>query len=304
MSERPTGTASAAIGRVALLGTGIMGAPMARNIAAAGFDLSVWNRSPAKAEALSDVARVAATPQAAVAGADAVITMLADGGAVTEVVLGGDLAAAAPGALFIDMSSIAPATARDMAATLKAAGARAMDAPVSGGEPGAIAARLAIMAGGEVADFALAEPLFAAMGSARHVGGHGAGQTAKLANQVIVGITIGAVAEALTLAEAGGADPGAVREAIAGGFAGSPILENHGARMVEGKFEPGALVTTQLKDMENALAAAEAAGIRLPLTERARAAYAELAGPLKLGGKDHNAYFLWLAALNRGEAGA
>ncbi|MEL7347014.1 MAG: NAD(P)-binding domain-containing protein, partial [Pseudomonadota bacterium] len=137
-----------AIHRVAVLGTGIMGAPMARNLAAAGFEVSVWNRSAAKAEALADVATVAESASAAVAGAEVVITMLADGATVASVILGQDLGQAAPDALFIDMSSIEPATARDIAAGLAEHGARAIDAPVSGGEPGAVAGTLAIMAGG------------------------------------------------------------------------------------------------------------------------------------------------------------
>ncbi|MGF1551852.1 MAG: NAD(P)-dependent oxidoreductase [Paracoccaceae bacterium] len=283
-----------AIRTVAVLGTGIMGTPMARNLARAGFALRVWNRSSAKAEALGDVAIVCASAAEAVAGADAVVTMLADGATVRRVIVDGRLGEAVPGALFIDMSSVEPSVAREIAAHLDGCGCRMIDAPVSGGEPGAIAGRLAIMAGGDEADVEAARPLFEALGTVVHVGPHGTGQLAKLANQAIVGITIGAVAEALTLAEAGGADPERVRQAIAGGFAGSPILQNHGARMVAGDFRPGALVTTQLKDMDNALAAAREAGLSLPLTDRARGAYADLAGPLGEGGRDHAAYWLWL----------
>ncbi|MEM6490076.1 MAG: NAD(P)-dependent oxidoreductase [Pseudomonadota bacterium] len=290
--------------RVALLGTGIMGAPMVRNLARAGFCMTVWNRSPAKAEALAGIAAIEATPAEAVAGADAVITMLADGATVEAVMMQGgsgpSLAAkAAPGALIIDMSSIEPERARRIAARVRADGGRPLDAPVSGGEPGAVAGTLAIMAGGEADAFADALPLFAALGTATHVGPSGAGQIAKLANQVIVGITIGAVAEALSLAAAAGADAAAVRQAIRGGFARSAILENHGARMIAGAFDPGALVTTQLKDMDNALAAAEAAGATMPLAALARGAYAELAGPLALGDRDHAAYYLWLVAKRR-----
>lgn len=295
---------TAAIRRVAFLGIGIMGRHMARHLATAGFDVTVWNRSRPKAEALADVARVADGPVDAVTGADCVVTMLADGATVEKVVIDGDLGAAAPGALFIDMSSIEPARARRIAERLATHGARALDAPVSGGEPGAERARLAIMAGGAADDFNAASPLFAAMGRATHVGPNGAGQIAKLANQAIVGITIGAVSEALTLAAANGADPEKVRQAIGGGFAGSAILENHGERMLRGAFEPGALVTTQLKDMTNALAAAAEGGLRLPLTEQARVAYDELAGPLGLGDRDHAAYFLWLATKKAGSGAA
>jgi 2-hydroxy-3-oxopropionate reductase len=288
------------IRKVALLGTGIMGAPMARNLAKAGFEMHVWNRTRAKAEALAEVATVHGTPGAAVMGADAVVTMLENGAVVTEVVLGADLASHAPGALFIDMSSIQPALARDHAAALEAAGCRSIDAPVSGGEIGAIEGRLAIMAGGRAEDMAAAAPLFDALGTVTHVGPHGAGQTAKLANQVIVGITIGAVSEALTLSIAGGCDPAQVRKALMGGFATSRILEVHGQRMIDGDFRPGGMARVQLKDMDNALAAAREAGIRLPLTEQARVAYADLTGKLDMAEKDHSAYHLWLKALNEG----
>jgi len=289
-----------AIRSIAVLGTGIMGAPMARNLARAGFSVRVWNRTRAKAEALADVAEVAGTPQLAVAGADAVITMLENGAVVTEVVLGEKLAEHADGALFIDMSSIQPQLARDHAQALEAAGCRHLDAPVSGGEVGAIEARLAIMAGGQDQDFAAAAPVFAAMGKATHVGPHGAGQTAKLANQVIVGITIGAVSEALTLAIAGGCDPKQVQSALMGGFATSRILELHGGRMIADDFRPGAMARVQLKDMDNALDAARRAKIRLPLTEAAREAYADLTHKLGMAEKDHSAYHLWLRALNTG----
>ncbi|MCL5775646.1 NAD(P)-dependent oxidoreductase [Limibaculum sp. FT325] len=285
---------------VALLGTGIMGAPMARNLAKAGFRVRVWNRTRAKADALADVAEVAGTPQLAVAGADAVVTMLENGAVVTEVVLGGRLAEHAAGALFIDMSSIQPQLARDHAQALGAAGCRHLDAPVSGGEVGAVEARLAIMAGGSADDFAAALPLFSAMGRATHVGPSGAGQTAKLANQVIVGITIGAVSEALTLAVAGGCDAAQVQAALMGGFATSRILELHGGRMIAGDFRPGAMARVQLKDMDNALDAARRAGLRLPLTETARGAYAALTNELGMAEKDHSAYHLWLKALNAG----
>ena len=288
-----------AMRRVAALGTGIMGAPMARNLAGAGFEVAVWNRSAEKAARLSDVAQVASSAAEAVADAEGVITMLTSGPAVEEVLLGGALPEAAPGALFVDMSSIEPDRARRIAAALADRGARAMDAPVSGGEKGAIAGTLAIMAGGESADFEAAAPLFAPLGRATLVGGHGAGQTAKLANQIIVGVSIGAVAEALMLAERGGCDPAAVREAMLGGFAGGPILETHGARMVKGDYAPGGTSAIQLKDLENALAAAGAAGVSLPLTERTRAAYAALAGDLGLGDRDQAAYRLWLDAINR-----
>ncbi|MBB4303837.1 2-hydroxy-3-oxopropionate reductase [Rhodobium orientis] len=288
------------IARIAFLGTGIMGAPMARNIAAAGFDVAVWNRTGGKAEALADVVRVATGVADAVADADAVITMVADGGAVTDLYFGtgGAAEAARRGALFIDMSSIAPEIARDHAARLGEAGHAHIDAPVSGGEAGAIAASLVIMAGAEEADFARARPLFESMGRPTFVGGHGAGQAAKLVNQAIVGVTIGAVSEGLLLAEKTGCDPVAVRETLMGGFATSRILELHGQRMLDRNWTPGGAVRMQLKDLENAVAAAEAAGLTLPLTEAARTAYRELA--TRPGGAelDHSAYLVWLEERN------
>lgn len=286
--------------RIAVLGTGIMGAPMARNVAAAGFSVTVWNRTRARAEPLADVARVADSAAEAVAEADLVITMVDDSAAVTDVLFGtaGAAEAAPAGTLFVDMSSIQPSVARDHADRLEATARRHLDGPVSGGEGGAKAASLAIMTGGEADDFAEAEPVLKAMGRPMHVGPHGAGQVAKLANQQIVGITIGAVAEALLLAEAAGCDPAAAREALMGGFAGSKILEVHGQRMLARDWVPGGAVHFQLKDMENALEAAGEAGLTLPLTEKARDAYRALAHEMEMRGLDHSAYLRWLEALN------
>ena len=288
------------IGKVALLGTGIMGAPMARNIARGGFEVTVWNRTRAKAEALADVARVADSAAEAVSDADAIITIVQDSAAVTEVYFGAPdaVAAAGEGALFIDMSSIQPSVARDPAARLAQAGLRHLDSPVSGGEGGAKDATLAIMTGGDAADFAEAERLLGTMGTPTHVGGHGAGQVAKLANQQIVGITIGAVAEALMLAQEGGCDPAAARRALMGGFADSRILQVHGERMLDRDWRPGAAARIQLKDLENALETAREAGLTLPLTEKARDAFHALTREMERGGVDHSGYMRWLEALN------
>ena len=285
---------------IALLGIGLMGEPMARNLLKAGFPLVAWNRTRAKAERLvADGARVAEGAVAAAAAADVVITMLENGVVVEDVLFGQGVAGAMRrGALVIDMSSIKPREARDHAARLAALGVRHIDAPVSGGTLGAAAGTLAIMAGGEEQDFAAALPVFKALGSAVRVGPHGAGQLAKLANQMIVGITIGAVAEALQLAEAGGADPALVREAIRGGFAGSKILEVHGERMLKGDFAARATATVQLKDMNNALdAAAGANGYQLPITTLVRDMYASLC---ENGGAgvDHSGLFLEVGRIN------
>ena len=282
---------------IALLGTGIMGTPMTRNLAAAGFTMRVWNRTISKAKVLSDIATVCPTANEAIAGADVVITMLENGAVVTEVLFG-VVSAANAGTLFIDMSSIEPSVARDHANTMADYGMRYLDAPVSGGEKGAIDATLAIMVGGNADDFSDARALFSALGRATHVGIHGAGQVAKLANQVIVGITIGAVSEALMLAQEGGCDPAAVREALMGGFATSKILDLHGQRMLDRNWVPGAPAAIQLKDMENALAAAAECGLKLPLTELAREAFADLASDPLLARNDHSAYLRWLEIQN------
>jgi len=285
---------------IALLGTGIMGAPMARNIAKAGYSVRVWNRSISKAEALNDVAEVFETAAEAVSGADIIITMLKNGETVTDILFGKNSVAsgAKAQALFVDMSSIQPTLARDHAAELESRGLRHLDAPVSGGEKGAIDGTLAIMAGGNPVDYLDAAPLFDAMGRGTHVGIHGAGQVAKLANQVIVAVSIGAVAEALLLAQEGGCDPAAVREALMGGFATSRILELHGERMLERNWVPGGPLELQLKDLNNALDVAKEAGLRLPLTEQARTVFHDLTHEMDMGRNDHSSYLLWLEAQN------
>jgi 3-hydroxyisobutyrate dehydrogenase-like beta-hydroxyacid dehydrogenase len=249
-----------------------MGAPMSRRLLAAGHPLTVWNRTLAKAQALAaHGARVAESPEEAVGGADIVITMLEHGEAVKEVLFAADRGAIQglkPGALLIDMSSILPEQAKDHAARLASLGIQTLDAPVSGGTLGAEAGTLAIMAGGTEADFDRARPMLEVMGRPVHVGPTGSGQLAKLANQMIVGITIGAVAEALLLAERGGADPAKVRQALRGGFAESRILEVHGQRMVDGDFAKRGSLAIQLKDLRNALQTSAGLGFDAPITQQ------------------------------------
>jgi 3-hydroxyisobutyrate dehydrogenase-like beta-hydroxyacid dehydrogenase len=259
--------------RIGLIGTGLMGVPMARCILAAGFPLTVWNRTPAKAEPLAaDGARLAASAADVAAEVDILVTMLADGPTVAEVLFAqGAADALRPGSVVADMSSIGVAEARDHAARLAERGVAHLDAPVSGGTVGAEACSLAIMVGGEGEAFARARPLFEAMGRAVLVGPPGAGQIAKVANQAIVANTIGAVAEALVLAERAGADPARVREALSGGFAGSRILEVHGERMIARDFAVRGKVSTHIKDLENAFAAAREAGVELPYASVSRA---------------------------------
>jgi 2-hydroxy-3-oxopropionate reductase len=284
--------------KVAVLGTGLMGAPMARRLLGGAFAVTVWNRTRAKAEPLStEGARVVDTAVEAAEGADVLIAMLDNGAVVTDVLFGQGVAAAlAPGSLVIDMSSIPPSVARDHASRLGTLGIDYLDAPVSGGTVGAEQGTLAIMAGGDPGVFERALPVFAPMGRALRVGPAGSGQLAKLANQAIVGITIGAVAEALLLAERGGADPAAVRDAIRGGFAESRVLEVHGRRMIEREFTPGGRVNIQIKDLETILSTAAELGLDLPLTRDVHRRYLELRDRLGGGELDHAALFLQLEA--------
>ena len=290
---------------VAMLGTGLMGLPMARRLLAAGFDLTVWNRDSTKAAPLaSEGARIALDPKDAVGRATHIITMLTDGAVVDHVLFGTGVAALIPaGGTVIDMSSIRPSQAREHAARLSGLGVHHLDAPVSGGTKGAEAGTLAIMAGGEQQVFDATADLFKPMGRAVRVGPSGAGQLAKLANQAIVGIAIGAVAEATLLVSEGGGDLEAFRNALAGGFADSTILQQHGARMQAGAFEPGGRVNVQIKDLDNVLMEARALGLRLPLVEAVRDRFLRLADELGGGDLDHSALYRELLDLN-GKSGA
>ncbi len=290
MTSKPT---------LAFLGIGLMGSRQAARLLDAGYPLTAWNRTRAKAEPLAARgATIADTAAEAVAEADIVITMLEKGATVAEVLFDqGAANAMKPGSLVVDMSSIRPAEAQDHATRLAERGIGHLDAPVSGGTVGAEAGTLAIMAGGEAAEFARAEPLFAVMGRATHVGPHGAGQLAKLANQIIVGVTIGAVGEALMLAEKGGADPVKVREALRGGFAESRVLELHGQRMVERDFEARGRAAVHLKDMTNALDAADRLDLdALPLSAVTRDLFQGLLD--NAGDLDHSALIVELERLN------
>ena len=284
---------------VALLGIGLMGFPMGQRLCEAGCAVSAWNRSRTKADRLAPFgARVADTAADAVRGADIVITMLENGQVVEDVLFHQGVAEALRrGALVIDMSSIQPRQARDHAARLAALGVHHLDAPVSGGTVGAEAGTLAIMAGGKPADVERARAVLEVLGRVTHVGPHGSGQLAKLANQMIVGITIGAVAEALLLCEKGGADMAKVRQAISGGFADSRILQVHGQRMVERDFTKRAAMTVQLKDMRNALDTAEEIGFEAPITALFERLFAEAADH-GLSDLDHSALFVELASRN------
>jgi 2-hydroxy-3-oxopropionate reductase len=288
---------------IAFLGTGLMGAPMARRLLGAGFAVTVWNRDGAKAAVLAaDGAIVAPSAAAAVDGADIVFTMLSDGPAVADVLFAQGVAdALTVGAVAIDSSSIAPPMARAHAEKLAARGIIPIDAPVSGGVVGAAAGTLAIMAGGEAAPIAALADVFAPLGRVTRVGPSGAGQLAKLANQQIVAVTIGAVAEAMILVEAGGGSRAAFRDAIRGGFAESRILELHGQRMVQRDFAPGGPSRLQLKDLNAVMDAAESLALTLPLTRTVRDAFAAFVAQGG-GGADHSALLTYLEQLNAPEA--
>ena len=257
---------------ITFIGTGLMGEPMAQRLLAAKFPLTVWNRTRSKAERLiASGAKWADSPAQAARGAEVLITMLTNAAAVEEVLFAGGVAdVLARRAVVIDMTSTSPPVARDQAARLAPRGIDYIDAPVSGGTRGAIAGTLAIMAGGDADVIARLAPVFAPMGNLRHVGPVGSGQLSKLANQLIVAVTIGAVAEALTLAQKGGADPAAVRDALRGGFADSRILAEHGQRMIARDFKPGGLVHNQIKDLDAAQAFADSLGIELPLLSKVK----------------------------------
>lgn len=256
--------------RIGFIGLGIMGRPMARNLLKAGYPLTVFNRSRAPVDDLAgDGAAPATSPRDVAARADVVITMLPDGPDVEAVTLGADgvLAGARPGMLLIDMSTIAPATTRRIAEEARRAGVATLDAPVSGGDKGAIAGTLSIMAGGDAADFARARPLFAALGQTiTYCGPSGSGQIVKACNQIVVALTIEAVAEALVLGERAGVDPAIILRVLSGGLAQSRVLELRGATMAERRFEPGFKSRLHHKDLDIALRTAREQGVALPAT--------------------------------------
>ena len=259
--------------KVGFIGLGIMGRPMALNVLKSGHAVTVWARRAESMQPLLDAGAAGASSPAEVAAAvDIVISMVADAPDVREVMLGerGVGKGAKPGLIAIDMSTILPAAARKIALDLNALGVDFLDAPVSGGEVGAIAGSLSIMVGGSLAAFEKARPVFENMGkNIVHIGDSGAGQVAKAANQIMTGVGILTVAEALNFAAKNGVDPAKVREALLGGFAYSKILENHGQRMLDRNFKPGFKSWMHQKDMNIVLQSAHELGLCLPATAAA-----------------------------------
>jgi 2-hydroxy-3-oxopropionate reductase len=286
---------------VGFIGLGIMGGPMARNLLKAGYDVTGHNRSSGPVEALAALGgRPASSVAEAVRDAAVVITMLPDSPDVVAVALGeaGIFASAAPGTLFIDMSTIRPDVAVELAERGARSGLRVLDAPVSGGEQGAIDGTLSIMVGGSADDFGAARPVLEAVGKTiMHVGPAGAGQTVKAANQLIVAGTIELVAEAIVFLRAHGVDTRAAVEVLAGGLAGNAILDRKAASMLAGKFEPGFRIDLHHKDLGIVTAAAREAGVAIPLG----AAVAQLMGAMRAqghGGLDHSALLLLVEQLS------
>jgi 2-hydroxy-3-oxopropionate reductase len=257
---------------IGFIGLGIMGKPMARNLMKTGYPLVVHNRSRAAVDELSkEGAQTAASSKEVAALSEILITMLPDSPDVELVYAGenGVFAGAKPDMLLIDMSSISPVVARKLAADAEKRGVDMIDAPVSGGEAGAIGATLSIMIGGKAAAVERAMPIFQALGkNIVHVGDAGAGQVTKAANQMVVGTTIAIVSEALVLAAKAGVDPAKVRRALLGGFAQSKILEAHGQKMLDRNFKPGFRIRLHEKDMKIALATGSEYGVPLMVTSQ------------------------------------
>ena len=254
---------------IGFIGLGIMGRPMAGHLLAGGHSLFAYNRSPVKQELLDQGARACGSPAEVAQAADVIITMVPDTPDVEAVLFGenGVAGGLSPGKVVVDMSSISPIATKEFAGRINELGCDYLDAPVSGGEVGAKAASLTIMVGGPEQAFAKVKPIFELMGkNVTLIGGNGDGQTTKVANQIIVALTIEAVAEGLLFASKAGADPARVRAALMGGLATSRILEVHGERMIKRTFDPGFRIELHQKDLNLALAGARALGVSLPNT--------------------------------------
>jgi 2-hydroxy-3-oxopropionate reductase len=265
---------------IGFIGLGVMGGPMARNLLAAGFEVVAWNRSPEPLAALVEAgASAAGSPAGAAATADVLITIVSDDAALRQVLAGEDgaLAAMRPGSLVVDMSTVSPALARELAAAAAEREVGFLDAPVSGGDIGARDGALSIMVGGEAADLERARPVFEVLGSrVTHVGAAGAGQVAKACNQVLVAVIFGGLAEALVLGSKLGVDPARVLDAVGGGMAANRIMEVRRDNFLGHDFAPGFKVDLHHKDLEIALGASGEVDAPLPLTAEVQQMFRQL----------------------------
>jgi 2-hydroxy-3-oxopropionate reductase len=291
--------------KIGFIGLGIMGTPMATHLIDAGYHLFVYTQGKLPEHLIEKHVTICLSSQGVAERADIIITMVPDTPDVEDVLFGkqGVAAGLSAGKLVVDMSSISPTATKKFAQKIQALGCEYLDAPVSGGEVGAKNATLSIMVGGSEASFERAKPLFELMGkNITHVGGNGDGQTAKVANQIIVALNIEAVAEALVFAARAGADPAKVRAALMGGFASSKILELHGDRMVKRTFDPGFRISLHQKDLNLALSTARELGVSLPNTATAQELFNACAAH---GGSgwDHSAMVRALEKLSNFEIG-
>lgn len=292
--------------RIGFIGLGIMGKPMARNLMKSGYDLVVHNRSRMAVDEIAGEGAIpASNPREVAEQAKIVITMLPDSPDVRDVVFGenGLSEAMGEGSLLIDMSTISPVTTLEVVEALAAKGAHALDAPVSGGDKGAIAATLSIMVGGDADDFARAKPIFEALGKTIvHVGAAGAGQTVKACNQIVVALTFEAVSEALVLGSKAGVDPHKIIQVLSGGLAGNKVLELRGESMIAHNFQPGFRINLHRKDLGIALDAGKSYNVSLPATAQVNQMFtAMVAGGF--GDLDHSALLKHIEALAEHEVG-
>ncbi|TJY43497.1 2-hydroxy-3-oxopropionate reductase [Cohnella pontilimi] len=289
--------------KIGFIGLGIMGRPMSKNLLKAGYDIVVLERSKAATELTAAGAGVAPNPKTLAEQTDVVITMLPNSPEVKEVILGvnGVIEGAKPGAVVIDMSSIAPLVSQEIAGRLEEKGIDMLDAPVSGGEPKAIEGTLSVMVGGKQEVFDRCYPVIKAMAaSVVRTGEIGAGNVTKLANQVIVAINIAAMSEALVLASKAGVEPELVYQAIRGGLAGSNVLDAKAPLAMDRKFDPGFRIDLHMKDLDNVLATSHEVGVPLPLT----ASVMEMMQALKIDGmgdRDHGSLIQYYERMARVE---
>ena len=288
------------INKISFIGIGLMGLPMAKNILKAGYSLKVFNRTQNKAEPLKEFgAEIVSSIDDVVKESDVVITMLTDDGAINDVMESSNfLENLKSGTTVIDMSSIKPTTAVKHGDNLKSKNIKYLDAPVSGGTIGAEEGSLAIMVGGEQRVFDEVNDVFKTMGNPTLVGPVGSGQVSKLANQIIVGLTIGAVAEAVTLCEKAGADPNKMIKALSGGWADSKILQTHGKRMIDKDFSPKGKTYTHLKDMNNILECANSYNTHLPISNLVKEMYKTLVENGH-GDTDHSSLYKEIERINK-----